>query len=167
MLRFGCSFTPPEVDQNDVFSLFVCLFFFFLWILVNFFRHLKKIQDEICVSVLKCYVLYPQDLASLSLFLGGSSFGYGQVMEWIGCIIITRTLFADRVHVRLWPLSSQLVHALFVMNHWSKWSEYKTYSMSNFERVVRAKTWTSNQWLLTYTLSANRFAGGVSPVCVI
>ena len=48
------------------------------------------------------------------------------------------TLFADRVHARLWPLalSSQLVHAFFVMNHWSRWSQYKAYGISIRNRCL-------------------------------
>ena len=55
-------------------------------------------------------------------------------------------LFAERVHVRLWPLSSQLVHAFFVTNHWSKWTQYKAYGISKLGTGVWAKAWTSIQW---------------------
>ena len=40
--------------------------------------------------------------------------------------------FLDRVHVRLWLLSSRMVYVLFVMNHWSKWSQYK-FTYANLE----------------------------------
>ena len=64
-------------------------------------------------------------------------------------------IFTDRVHIRLWPLSSQLVHAYFVANHWLNWSQYKAYGISQFGTVVWAKAWTSIQLLLMCTLSAN------------
>ena len=63
--------------------------------------------------------------------------------------------FADRVHVRLWPLSSQLVQTSIVMNDWSKLSQYKAYGISQFGTGVWAQVWTSIQWLLTCTLSSN------------
>ena len=62
--------------------------------------------------------------------------------------------FADRVHIRLWPLSSQLVHTFLVMNHWSKWSwshhhstDHSTKSMSyhNSEKVPMLEP-VSNYW---------------------
>ena len=49
----------------------------------------------------------------------------------------------------LWPLSSQLIHTFFVMNHWSKWSQYKAHGISFFLKGVWAKAWTSIQWYPT------------------
>ena len=62
-----------------------------------------------------------------------------------------KIVFTDTVHVRLWPLSSQLVHAFPIMNHWSKWSQYKAYGISLFRACVEAKAWISIQWLLMCT----------------
>ena len=45
----------------------------------------------------------------------------------------------------------------FFTNNWSKWSQYKFYGISQFGQMGQAKAWTSNQWLLTRTLSMNNF----------
>ena len=70
-------------------------------------------------------------------------------------MLTSASIFAVVVHVRIWPLLGQLAHAFFVTNHWSKWSQHKAYGISKFGTGVWAKAWTSNQWLLTCTTTAN------------
>ena len=61
-------------------------------------------------------------------------------------------LFADRVFIGLWPLSSQLVSLLWTTDRNDHSTKPNTYS--NFGTGVWAKAWTSIQKLLTWNLSA-------------
>ena len=49
----------------------------------------------------------------------------------------SRSSNTEVVHIQMWPLPCQLVHANFVMNHWTKWSkqQVETYNW-NKKRLV-------------------------------
>ena len=64
-------------------------------------------------------------------------------------------VFAVVVYVTFTLLLCQLVHANFCSHQWSKWSQHKSYAISKFGTGAWALAWTSIQWLLTCTTTAN------------
>ncbi len=59
------------------------------------------------------------------------------------------------VHVTFTLLLCQRVHANRGSHHWSNWSQHKSDGISKFGTGAGAVAWTSIQWLLTCTTTAN------------
>ena len=122
-------------------------------------------------SLAKSYGLYEKRAALSACFWICQLNNLGYLDNKVVLEIIKRTftycfdwpiIFTERVHIRLWPLSSQLVHAFLVTNNWSKWSQHKTYDLLWFVTGAWIKAWTGNQWLLTSILSVNIFLNYVA-----